>query len=322
MPISKMSKTDVNQSHSMFEQSLKHKEMPYKSLSLDQFSHKFFKDHDAYKIISLVDKEKNIIKGFVSGVVVTDQHKAYLSMIIVDPKYRRSRIGSSLLSAFESLIKNTYPDIKTIDIVFFNPVQLEWIIPHTPNHDHPNAPGVDISSGAYQFFKAKDYLDFAKQNSYYKDIKGYTYPQKILDMIKDLCQEQISIMFYDPLKHHGFDYLFEDLKNPYWTLEITKAAHQNQPILIAEDEGQIIGFTGPLSVQESLRGYFAGIGVHSKYRGLGIGKVLFSSLCLQLSKLGATYMTLFTGENNPARKIYENESFKIVKSWANLRKDV
>ena len=86
--------------------------------------------------------------------------------------------------------------------------------------------------------------------------------------------------------------------------------------------GLVIGFSGPLKVQKSMRGYFTGIGIHSEYRGYGAGSVLFSALCKHLKDLGAHYMTLFTGENNPARHIYEREGFQIVRSWADMRKDL
>ncbi len=90
------------------------------------------------------------------------------------------------------------------------------------------------------------------------------------------------------------------------------------PVAAAIRNGKIIGFTGPLRVQESGRGYFAGIGIHSGYRGFGLGNVLFHTLCRTLKEMGASYMTLFTGETNPAGQIYSKAGFKIVKSWADM----
>jgi len=75
-------------------------------------------------------------------------------------------------------------------------------------------------------------------------------------------------------------------------------------------------------VQPSGRGFFLGIGIHSDYRGVGAGKALFAALCKGLKGIGASFMTLFTGEENPARNIYEAAGFKIVKSWVVMRKEV
>ena len=39
-----------------------------------------------------------------------------------------------------------------------------------------------------------------------------------------------------------------------------------------------------------------------------------------LKAMGASFMTLFTGENNPARNIYEAAGFTVVRTWADMRK--
>ena len=54
----------------------------------------------------------------------------------------------------------------------------------------------------------------------------------------------------------------------------------------------------------------------------GAGTALFASLCMGLKDMGAEYMTLFTGENNPARNIYRAAGFKIVRTWANMRREL
>lgn len=33
-------------------------------------------------------------------------------------------------------------------------------------------------------------------------------------------------------------------------------------------------------------------------------------------------MSLYTGDTNPARHIYESSGFKIVRTWANMRKEI
>ena len=41
---------------------------------------------------------------------------------------------------------------------------------------------------------------------------------------------------------------------------------------------------------------------------------------MSLKEQGASFMSLYTGEDNPARNIYEAAGFKIVRSWADMRK--
>ena len=322
MAIKAMKLKHADQCIFLWDKLIKSEELLYKCLTKNEFISKFIHANENYKIKSFIYEKNNVIIGFSSGVIVKEKNKAYITTIVVEPHFRRQKIGTQLLEAFENDIKSNYTFIDTIDIIFFNPVQFEWIIPNTNQHDHPNAPGVDSTSKAYNFFCYLGYVEFAKQNSYYKNIENYTYNEEISSAINHLKDNDITITFYDQQKHHGFSELFENLKNPYWHDEITKAIDNNLPILVAEKKGLIVGFTGPLRVQKSLRGFFSGIGVHSDYRGYGAGKVLFSTLCLELSHIGAHYMTLFTGEHNSARRIYEKEGFKIVRSWANMRKEL
>ena len=117
----------------------------------------------------------------------------------------------------------------------------------------------------------------------------------------------------------------DDLNSETWkttVLNHVKEKGKDNTLIVALDGNLVIGFTGPIYKQSSGRGYFAGIGIHSKYRGRGIGTLLFSRLCMGFKEIGVDYMTLFTGKNNPARNIYERENFKIVRSWANMRKEI
>ena len=130
--------------------------------------------------------------------------------------------------------------------------------------------------------------------------------------------------YYDRTKHTGLAELFDDLNNPGWkqaVLANDAKGEEARPLLVAVHQGRTVcGYTGPLSVSPEGRGCFHGIGVHHAYRQHGAGKVLFSTLCMALREQGASFMSLYTGEDNPARNIYEAAGFKIVRSWAGMRK--
>ncbi|MCR3906737.1 MAG: GNAT family N-acetyltransferase [Tenericutes bacterium] len=294
----------------------------YSPINKEQFISKFLESTNNYQIISFVYLDGQQVIGWASGTIDLLNHKSYITMIMVDPEYQRRKIGTKLVSMLESKIKEFSNDFKTINILFFNPVQLNWIIPNTKSDDHPNAPGVDIESSAFSFFQTLGYQEFARQNVYYKNIRSYTYTVETKNLIEQLKNQNIMITQYQKNQHTGLNELFQNLNNPYWEKEINQASQNNEPILVAVKDKIVIGFTGPLRVQASGRGYFAGIGVHDGYRGHGIGKVLFASLCKSLSAIGAEFMSLFTGENNPARKIYEKEDFQIVKRFANMKKEI
>ena len=255
----------------------------------------------------------------------------YITYVLVDKDYRRQKIGKALAEEIEKLLKEVADVTLTkYEAVFYNPVGLSWIVPGTDGHDHPGIPGVDMLQGGYIFMKNIGYRDFAYQNSYYRCLEGFEFSEKIKAKMEKAKEHGLSITYYDKNRHYDLEELFDNLKNPGWKAAImgNEAKENPLPLLVAEDassgdgRAKVIGFTGPLTVQESGRGYFAGIGVHTDYRTYGLGSALFSSLCSGLHDMGAEFMTLFTGETNPARNIYESAGFKVVRCWADMRKEI
>ncbi len=299
----------------------------YKHLSPATFSELFTRSA-ADIVVNLVARSGEEVVGFASGTTRTGGAQGgggqgYITVVLVRDDQRRRGIGRALLMSLETRLARASAGVDRYEVMFFNPVNLPWDVPGTEAHDHPNAPGVDVSCDGYLFLKNHGYRDIAYQNSYYLRLSDYRYPPDIRERITRLEDEGIRIARYDPALHRGLDELFDNLENDDWRETITAnlaLEGPDDPVLIVEADGRACGFTGPTRVQESGRGYFAGIGVHSDYRGRGAGKVLFAALCMQLKEIGASFMTLFTGETNPARNIYEAAGFRIVRTWADMRK--
>ena len=154
------------------------------------------------------------------------------------------------------------------------------------------------------------------------DLSTFKVSEKAAKKINVLKEAGITFEFYDSAKHTGLDKLFDDLQNEYWRKDIKDnlALAHPRPILVASDRGSVCGFVGPIAVQQSGRGWFAGIGVDPAYEGKGIGSILFILLMENFKKLGAGFSTLYTGIENHAQKIYERAGFKVVKQWAIMRK--
>ncbi len=297
-------------------------ETPYKPLNEQDFENKFLTPLEGVTKIALAALEGDRLVGLGFGTRRAGATIGYVTFVLVAADCRRRGVGAALLRAVENAVAAVEPNLAQLEARFFNPVTLEWVVPGTDGHDHPNSPGVDVAGPGYLFLKNNGYRDVDYENSYYRPLAGYEYLPAIAQRMADLAAEGIEITLYDPKKHHGLEELMDDLGSDDWRDRVLGNAAQANPLPlpIVADGDRVCGFAGPIDVQPSGRGYFAGIGVHSAYRQRGCGKALFSGLCMGLKDIGASFMTLFTGESNPARNIYESAGFRIVRSWVGMRK--
>lgn len=294
----------------------------YKEFTKETFTNKFLKnpyfDEEGFKL--LFDGEKLI--GFGHAIVNNnEQAPGFITCIAVDKAYQRQGFGTKILHELEAFLKSKGKTL--IRLYFASPINLEWYIPNT-KCDHPGAPGIPFNSAYYYLLMNNGYNTNGQLDGYCLPITDYELPEKVVQKEKENEALGYKISIYDPEKHHGFEELFEALKNPGWyeAVKNNLSLEKPHPMLIVEKEGRILGWTGPMYPQESGRGYFAGIGVHPETQGHGLGKALFCELCYHSKLYGAKYMTFFTGSDNLARNIYLYAGFKIVHSFAILRKEL
>lgn len=298
----------------------------FKQLDAAAFAQFFLADTEHAAKLLLVLEQDDALVGFASSCVpLPAGEKGYISFVYVLPGQRRKGLGRLLVEKLEQEMRVRFPSVKQTEIAFYNPMQFAWWIPDTGRSaDHPCAPGLDVSGSAFLFFKRVGYRCYADINSYYRSLEGYRHPDDIASRIENLRANHIEVTFYDRTRHEGLNDLFTNIRNEGWRRAIMAndaLGDAAKPLLVAVADGRLVcGYTGPLSVDPSGRGCFHGIGVHTEYRQHGAGKVLFSSLCMALHDMGATFMSLYTGEDNPARNIYEAVGFRIVRSWSAMRK--
>ena len=246
----------------------------------------------------------------------------YITCIAVDKNYWRQGIGTKILLSLEDFLKSSGKTY--IRNLFFNPILLEWYVPGFNKHEHPGAPAVPINTPYYFLLMNNGYNVNGQQDAYHLNLDKYQLPSKVIEKMSINEANGYTITYYDPKIHYGFDELFDALKNEGWRQVVKNnlAKETPAPILIAQKDGEILGWTGPVYTQPSGRGYLGGIGVHPKTQGHGLGKSLFCMLCQRSKENGAKFMTLFTGSENLAREIYLYAGMKLVQSFAILRKDL
>ena len=303
----------------------------YKPLAEDEFKTVFMKNpHYSEEYMLAAVDEQNKMAGFISGVIKREYLReenfyntpGYITMVVTRPEYRRQGVGTLLVRELEARFAAIGK--QDIRITYRNPVMLTWIVPGFPKHDHNNAPGVDMDGNAYQMFQKIGYQTQTVEFGMYRNLKKFSYSDKYYEKIKDLSAAGIHVELYHPDKHHGFEELFDNLNGEVWRKSIADnlALTTPLPIIVASDQGRIVGFAGPITKQPSGRGWFNGIAVHSEYGRRGIAFVMFCRLMKEFQNIGAEFSTLFTDEGNPACALYKSIGFEIVKKWAVMNKEL
>ncbi len=277
--------------------------------------------------------EGDRLVGLASGVTDAGRGSGFLSYLCVRPSHRRAGLATRLCDELEERLM-ACEGVEKLEVIFHNPVHLPWYIPPiggeapTEGAYHPCLPGVDRLSPLYPFLRARGWQDYAIQNAYYRRLSDYEDSPDMAEKRARLLSEGIELMLYDPAAHYGLPELFDNIRNPGWKAQVL--AHLDRPVVVAVDrhapdaQGRalVVAYTGPLSQDGTpARGNFCGIGTHTSYRGRGIGKQVFCAMCRAHRTAGADFMSLYTGDSNPARHIYESAGFRIARSFADMRRE-
>lgn len=305
-------------------------EVVYKPLTEAYFADKFLGNSGYFPELSLVAEQDGQVVGYINGTMkreflpkeTHENTPGYLTVIFVGQAHRRQGIGSALLSALLDAMKAAGKS--AVMCIESNPLQLDWIVPGTAGHDHNKAPGMDVDCPGYAFLLAKRFTDVHREVAMYLDLADYAESPKIPELREKLLAEGIYTGRYDVSLGYDFDRMCDRVGSEYWrkVLQDETAAADPRVILVATEGDHIVAFTGPVDKQESGRGWFTGICTDPEYERRGIATVLFNLLMQEFILEGATFSTLFTGDDNHAQRLYDRTGFRVVRRFAILRKDL
>lgn len=268
--------------------------------------------------------ENNEVKGFACGCTGDDlplgKVAGYITCIVLAEDNQKDGSYGLLLQALEDRFLRLGK--KQAEVLFFNPMHLPWYIPDTPKHEHNNAPGVPVGSRLHTFLQHSGYIQRATEQAMYLLLSTFVYPQEMAERERKAAEQGYEVGLFDSSKHRHVKEMLAGLDNPLWEKEILECVAEGRPFVIAVKNGEAAGFAGPVICQENGRGYFTGIGVHPDHEGHGLGTILFFQLCGAFQAIGTAYMSLYTGSENPAKRIYEKAGFRSVKSFAIMRKEL
>ena len=344
MLIRSLGPTDIPQALRLWNECVQAGEVLYYPLTAEYFARKFMENEGCEPDNLLVAEEEGAVLGLIHGVAPGTFRggkpgNAYLTLLLVDRAHRNRGVGRALLAALEEKMRAR--GAETLFISSVNPVNLDWRIPGTPGHDHNNMPGLDAECAGAGFFGRCGFGCRYREVAMYIDLATFRMAPQIPEIQQKLQAQGIYTGRYDPAWNCEFDRMCDGVGSEYWrdVLRTEIAAHKEnapnadsrfwtdglrpsgpRPLLTAVHDGRIVGFTGPVDKQRSGRGWFTGICTDPAYGRRGIATVLFSLLMAEFQREGAAFSTLFTGADNPARKIYEQAGMRAVRRFELMSK--
>ncbi|MBH5319769.1 GNAT family N-acetyltransferase [Paenibacillus sp. GSMTC-2017] len=296
----------------------------YKEMTEESFHNIFLRNTYFDRENTFVWLQGGFVQGFACGCTGNDlplgDVAGYITCIILRETYRTDARFKMLLDVMELRFEQLGK--KQAEVLFFNPMQLPWYIPETARHEHNNAPGFPVGSKIHQFLTSVGYIDRATQCAMYLLLSEFKVPLNIVSKEEKAALLGYRVELFHQERHSGLNEMLDGLANPLWKKEINRSVKEGAPVVIAVCNDVAVGFAGPVIQGKNGRGYFAGIGVLPEHEGHGLGSSLFFRLCEAFQSSGTEYMSLYTGSNNPAIRIYEKAGFTTVKTFAIMRREL
>ena len=269
-------------------------------------------------------EEEGEVLGFVNGCtgdrIPGGDVQGFVSCLILKEEADKEENTAALMDALENAFRKAGRVYSAV--TYFNPIRLPWVIPGTVDHQHNNCPGIATDLPLYQRMLARGYVEEAREMAMHKDLADYEMPERIRKRAEKMAVEGYTVARYDASVHTGLEEMVASLNNTMWSAEIPAAGKAGMDLIVGLCGNTCAGFTGPVYPEETGRGYFAGIAVAPQYEGHGLGKLLFHRLLQREKEVGARYMSLFTGVDNPARFIYLEAGFQGVRTFSVMRKEL
>ena len=255
-------------------------------------------------------------------LIIKSEGVGAINSILVHSDYQNMGIGDKLYKMGEEYLRGK--GCKKVFAYGYLPSCYSWYIPNTDHHDHPCAAGIRVNSKEYFFLYHHGYEPTGFQDAFHLNLSDYEISKDIQKILDNNKKDGITIEMYDKNKHFGLEEFYKEL-NLYDFEKVIRenlALENPYPFLVVSNNGKVSGWTGALWNEESGRGHFDGIAILESVRGRGLGKALFSLLAYNSKLNGAKFMTFYTGLTNKARYIYMGAGFKIIQTFAIMKKDL
>ncbi len=246
---------------------------------------------------ALVAKVNEETVGFVLAAAPKDGDVGFLSVLMVDPAYRGEGIGGALLEQAEAFLVQCGK--KEIRVNYRgNPMSF--------------ATGGDVTTPGYYFLLNHGFRNRGSLSLFMElMLADFEWREEVSGVIEESTGRGIHFGMCGEEHREALCRFMEKVFPGGWEASIKGALAEGRPVFVATEGDRVVGFSGPVRVQEGGAGGFTGIGTDPEFRRRKIGMVLFHLMCAEFKKRGARYSTLHTGIHNPAQEIYFGAGYRV-----------
>lgn len=233
----------------------------------------------------------------------------WITAIMVDSRYRRQGIGTTLLQQAEAYL--TGHQRKTVE---FSPYAPHYVLPGLDKKAYP---------GASEFFARRGYTLAYAPVAMDKLLFDYEMPADVHTLRNDLRRQDVH---FHPITPAYFTRVLDFTEREFysdWTRSIREALAAGLPaerVWICREGETVLGFAMFGAYDGNLE-RFGPFGVADSQRGRGLGKVLLYLVLEEMKRSGGhSAWFLWTGERSPAGYLYHRAGFQTTRTFDILTK--
>jgi len=290
--------------------------MPGDPVSLPRFVRQVLLDPNFVADGALVAREGPVVVGFCLSMArqiplenaPPDSDRGYITLIGVHPNWQRQGIGTALIRAAEAYLRT----------------QNRWLALVSPYSPGYFIPGVDVTShaGALSFFSRHGYKEQYRALSMETSLWSLEPPEWMKSNSESLDRVGIRCETYTPELTLPLLHFVQTEFPGDWVRVVREAMLRIQEgasagrLIVAHHYGKVLGF----SHHDNER--FGPIGTAVSERGRGLGHLLMFRTLRVMQEEGFRSAWFLWSDDRTARRLYVAASFKEVRRFAILRKEL
>jgi mycothiol synthase len=263
---------------------------------------------DGIKLVGCVYSVRRILPMHGTDL---EPENGWVPFFFVDPSYRRSGVGSTLLQAAVDFMKE-----HGRSALFFASYAPNYILPGIDEESYPEA---------YQFLQSNGFTKLYSPAAMDRHLGDFGVSEDVLELKQRREAEGYTFLQARDSDLYEVIQFANDTFNPDWGRAIREGILQGLPlhrIIIARQNEKLVGFC-IYGGYEGIPERFGPFGVDPEQQGKGLGKIILNH-CLSLMKGEGIHNAwfLWTSEKSSAGFLYQKTGFQVTRKFHVMKKEI